>query len=190
MQKLRLFPKVIGIFLNSKHNIFEKNIVNKCFDIEKKHKKGGDNWLSNVYNTDGTLNLYKQKEFKQLLKWIDDRVVDYCKDLKIDGKLKDKKAWFNIYKKGDSQEYHIHKSSSLSAIYYLKGSNKSAKTVFVDFNTIDFRCFEYNEDNSTLWKIPFESGKLIIFKSDTLHCTEKHNETNERITLAINYTLQ
>ena len=189
MQKIRLFPKVIGFFINPNHNKVEKNIVNKCFELEKKYEKGGGNWLSNVYNTSGVIDLYNQKEFKSLLKWIDDRVIDYCKDLKINGKLENKRAWFNIYRQGDLQEYHNHPSSFISVIYYLKGNEKSAKTVFTDFNMINFRCNKYNEDNSSIWKIPFENGKLIIFNSNVIHSVEKHSQNNERITLAINYNL-
>ena len=54
---------------------------------------------------------------------------------------------------------------------------------------VNLKCSEYNEDNSMSWKIPFEKGKLIIFKSNTLHAVEKHNTINERITLAINYNI-
>ena len=63
MQKIRLFPKVIGFFINPNHNKIEKKIVNKCFEIEKKYQRGGENWLSSVYNTSGKIDLYNQKEF-------------------------------------------------------------------------------------------------------------------------------
>ena len=189
MQKIKFFPKVIGFFINPNHNKIQNTITKKCLDIEKEYSKGGDNWLTNVYNTSGKINLYKQKEFKTLLKWIDDRVLDYCKDLNILGTLSNKNAWFNIYRKGDSQEFHNHPSSSLSVIYYVDGDSKSANTVFTDFDMVNLKCSEYNEDNSMSWKIPFEKGKLIIFKSNTLHAVEKHTTINERITLAINYNI-
>ena len=187
MQTVKLFPKVIGYFKNpdlSEHN----NIVKKCYNIKNKISSGGENWLSGVYNTCGKINLYHEKEFKPLLDWIDTQVIEYVDNLKIKFNTGNKEAWFQIYGRGDYQDYHTHPTSNLSAIYFLKGKEKSAPTIFTDFNfsTNYFYIITPTEDNSRDWTIPFKEGVLLIFRSEVPHCVPKNN-TSERITIAINY---
>ena len=122
MQSLKLFPKVIGVFTNPDIS-YHKKIVEKCYHIKKNVSNGGENWLSKVYNVSGKLNLYKEKDFKPLLKWIDEQLVEYTNNLNIDFKPVNKNAWFQIYGNGDYQDYHSHPSSRLSAVYFLKGKN-------------------------------------------------------------------
>ena len=50
-----------------------------------------------------------------------------------------------------------------------------------------FDITEYNEDNSSNWHMPFEEGKLLVFRSDMFHCVEQHMLETDRISLAINY---
>ena len=188
MISLKLFPKILGVFVNQDNKIIKNNLINKCysFDISK-----NENWISKINNSNGLLNLYDIKDFKNLLNWIDTQVSEYCKNLKINPSLKNKYAWFNIYKKYDFQEYHSHPDSNISAIYYLSGDTNSAKTYFIDFEgqkmDYKFNINNYTEDNSSSWDMPFEEGKLIVFRSDMFHCVEKHNLNTDRISLAINY---
>ena len=112
MQTVKLFPKVIGYFKNpdlSEHN----NIVKKCYNIKNKISSGGENWLSGVYNTCGKINLYHEKEFKPLLDWIDTQVIEYVDNLKIKFNTGNKEAWFQIYGRGDYQDYHTHPTSPI-----------------------------------------------------------------------------
>ena len=187
MQTVKLFPKVIGVFKNPNMS-FHQKIVKKCYTIKDKIHSGGENWLSKVYNVSGKLNLYKEKDFKPLLKWIDEKLLEYNHNLNINFKPLNKYAWFQIYNKGDYQDYHSHPTSKLSAIYFLKGKNNSAPVLFTDFNfnTNYFDIIIPTEDNSREWNIPFQEGVLLIFRSEIPHCVPKNN-TSERITIAINY---
>ena len=189
MISLKLFPKILGVFVNQDNKVIKDNLMNKCYSY-KINKN--ENWISKINNSNGILNLYDLKDFKNLLNWIDMKVLEYCKNLKINPSLKEKYAWFNIYKKYDFQEYHSHPDSNVSAIYYLSGDTNSAKTYFIDFEgqkmNHKFNITNYTEDNSSSWGMPFEEGKLIVFRSDMFHCVEKHNLNTDRITLAINYS--
>jgi len=190
MIKIKLFPKIIGFFENKDYKKTQKNLVNICYDINKVTNSGGNNWISKTYNTSGTKNLYNITDFHILLNWIDKKILEYCEELKISIKIKEKNAWFNIYKKNDYQEYHTHPNSKISAIYYLKGEKESSKTYFTDFNfsNIKFDIKEYTEENSYEWSVPFSEGVLLVFRSDLLHCVEKHNLDSDRISIAINYS--
>jgi len=187
MESVRLFPKVIGIFTNPDIS-YHKKIVEKCYRIKKKVSSGGKNWRSNIYNTSGKVNLYTDNDFKPLLKWVDDRLLEYSFNLKIDFKPVNKNAWFQIYSKDDYQDYHSHPTARLSAVYYLKGKANSSPTIFTDFN-FNMNCFSLitpTEDNSREWSIPFQEGVLLIFRSEIPHCVPK-NLNSERISIAINY---
>ena len=187
MESVKLFPKIIGIFKNPNMSSHQK-IVKKCYSIKTKIPSGGDNWLSKVYNVNGKLNLYKEKDFKPLLKWIDEKLLEYTNNLNINFKPLNKYAWFQIYKNGDYQDYHIHPTSKLSAIYFLKGEKNSAPVLFTDFNfnMNYFNLITPTEDNSLEWTIPFQEGVLLIFRSEIQHCVPKNN-TTERISIAVNY---
>tara|TARA_R100000541_G_C1854354_1_gene78171 strand:- start:30 stop:602 length:573 start_codon:yes stop_codon:yes gene_type:complete len=187
MQIVKLFPKIIGVFKNPDTSYHQK-IVKKCYTIKDKTYSGGKNWLSKVYNVSGKLNLYKEKDFKPLLKWIDEQLLEYINNLNINFKPSHKNAWFQIYGNSDYQDYHSHPSSKLSAIYFLKGKNNSAPVLFTDFNfnMNYFNIITPTEDNSCEWNIPFQEGVLLIFRSEIPHCVPKNN-TSERITIAINY---
>ena len=187
MESVRLFPKVIGIFTNPDIS-YHKKIVEKCYRIKKKVSSGGKNWRSNIYNTSGKVNLYTDNDFKPLLKWVDDRLLEYSFNLKIDFKPVNKNAWFQIYSKDDYKDYHSHPTARLSAVYYLKGKANSSPTIFTDFN-FNMNCFSLitpTEDNSREWSIPFQEGVLLIFRSEIPHCVPK-NLNSERISIAINY---
>jgi len=138
--------------------------------------------LFNLYPfQEKVLNLYKEKDFKPLLKWIDEKLLEYTNNLNINFKPLNKYAWFQIYENGDYQEYHIHPTSKLSAIYFLKGKKNSAPVLFTDFNfnMNYFNLITPTEDNSFEWNIPFQEGVLLIFRSEIQHCVP--------ISIAINY---
>ena len=187
MLSVKLFPKIIGIFKNTKTS-FHNKITKKCYVIKKNVSSGGENWLSKVYNVSGKINLYEDKDFKPLLQWIDEKLLEYTSNLNIDFKPINKNAWFQIYNKGDYQDYHTHPNARISAIYYLKGEKNSSPTIFTDFNfnTNYFNIINPTEDNSREWTIPFQEGVLLIFRSEVPHCVPK-NENSERISIAINY---
>ena len=131
MYLTRLFPKVLGTFYNENYNIDKKKLIDNCYDIQKVTKSGGDDWVSkSTYNTIGTKNLYDEPVFENLLMWMDNCIIEYCKSLNFTSNIISKSSWFNIYNKDDYQEYHNHIESEISCIYYLKGDEGSANTIF------------------------------------------------------------
>lgn len=192
MYLTRLFPKVLGTFYNKNYNIKKKKLINCCYNIQKITKSGGDEWISkSTYNTINTKNLYDEIDFKDLLMWIDNCIVEYCKSLNYTSNIISKSSWFNIYRKGDYQEYHNHIETDISCIYYLKGDEGSANTIFTDFDYLKHQISvtKWTPDNSGSFTVNFKEGVLVVFKSDMLHCVEKHNLDTDRITIANNYKL-
>ena len=75
--------------------------------------------------------------------------------------------WFNVYKNGDSQEFHNHARSHVSCIYVAEGQKDDSR---IFFNCSPVPMFPIPIRNSNDWNydqvwFPSEKGLLIIFKS-------------------------
>ena len=179
------FPQNIGHVFNPNHNEIEEQLSNYCLDVKDTDKMAQKNWVSNTYNRD----LAGVEIFNKLNEWVEQEVEAYIKNLNIkDGNINGKKEmWFNIYNKGDFQEYHHH-ASFISCIYFLKSDENDAKVIFkspID----DIINVEYGNLNNPTGTVKFKPnpGKLIIFRSYLNHCVEQKNTDGHRISIAYNY---
>lgn len=191
---LRLFPKLIGVYYFEDHEKYEQKLVSYCDEIQNKYTEtGGKNWVSkSVYNTENIYNLNVDYRFNEVTRFINECTVDYCKELKYNGYLTHTNTFFNIYNKYDYQDWHEHPGTHLSGVYCLSGEKESADLLFTDFNAnkIKIRVGEYTEDNSTIWTEKFEPGKFLVFRSDTLHCVNRHELDTKRYSFATNFIIQ
>ena len=95
-----IFPTVIGTAFNKSQPYIRRVILNRCRKIKETIPSGGANWISTVYNTDGTHLVHEDPEFDSLTKWVYEEVMDYAGRL---GYFKKRFActnsWINYYKK-------------------------------------------------------------------------------------------
>jgi len=190
---IRLFPKLIGVYTFDNHKKYEKDLVLKCDSIQEKGTGvGGENWISqSVYNTENTYNLNTDEDFDPITDFIRSCAIDYCKELNYSGTLNHTNTFFNIYNKYDYQDWHDHPGTHLSGVYCLSGEKGSADIHFTDFNNkLNINVKEFTTDNSTTWKEEFIPGKFLIFRSDLLHCVNRHNLDSKRYSLATNFNVQ
>ena len=184
------FPVNRGYVYNSNHNNIEQKLTDYCLKLKNKTKSGGETWLSKtVYNTSGTLNLIEDQNFKDLNNWVKKMILEYIEKLKMSYKSYNEfEGWFNVYKKGDYQEWHDHTGSVISCIYFLK-SNKDDCRVFFKPRFYDTHNVTYNIDFKPSGFVSYESepGKLLIFRSYLQHYVEQKKNNEDRITLAYNF---
>ena len=189
----RLFPKILGVYTFDNHKKYEKQLVFKCDNIKSKGTlEGGKNWISqSVYNTENTYDVNKDKEFAPITEFLRVCALDYCRELNYDGVLNHTNTFFNIYNKYDYQDWHDHPGTHLSGVYCLSGEKGGADIHFTDFNNrLNINVKEFTTDNSTTWKEEFIPGKFLIFRSDLLHCVNRHNLDSKRYSLATNFNVQ
>tara|TARA_B100000902_G_scaffold87222_1_gene91353 strand:- start:689 stop:1276 length:588 start_codon:yes stop_codon:yes gene_type:complete len=189
----RLFPKIVGVYTFENHNYFENDLVSRCNKIQQEGTGvGGENWISqSVYNTENTYNLNKDENFDPITDFIRNCAIDYCRELNYSGTLNHTNTFFNIYNKYDYQDWHDHPGTHLSGVYCLSGEKGSADIHFTDFNNkLNINVKEFTTDNSTTWKEEFIPGKFLIFKSDLLHCVNRHDLDSKRYSLATNFNIQ
>ena len=189
-----MFNTSIGVVFNTEHDGIEEELKEHCLNIRETVKSGGNDWLAPTYNTSTTNHsVYKDKKFYRLNQWVDNQVQQYIDFLGI--KLRgeryipfEKDGWFNIYEKGDYQEYHNH-PCIISAIYYLSSDRAmNAKTYFKS-PVQEHYPISYDSEYGTSGRATYypERGKLLIFRGFLEHCVEKEESDNIRISLAYNY---
>ena len=163
-------------------------LTNYCFEIMSKARSGGVDWVGGPYNTYGTYDILNDPKFKELNTWVENG-VDYFTTTCGYAKTKPVDAWFNIYSKGDYQEYHVHQNCHFSCIFYLDTKEDDAMTVFhrnpmqMTYWAVDER---KNINTNQVYYEP-KKGVLLIFKSDTLHMVERKETDDIRITVSYNF---
>ncbi len=189
----KYFPTIIGTAINPNHNSVREDIIKKCHDLKNNVASGGENWISNsTYNTIGTHDVFSEPMFSPINDFVIQEVKQYCELLDIRKDFINYKpidSWFNIYDKGDYQEFHHHNNSVLSVVYFLKTSKNSAKIHFKN-PYIDMKAPLYNQYTSdTFERIYFEpvEGLMLIFRGHLEHCVEKQIDEENRISIAYNF---
>tara|TARA_R100001509_G_C4849109_1_gene209430 strand:+ start:437 stop:1021 length:585 start_codon:yes stop_codon:yes gene_type:complete len=185
-----VFPVTIAAIKNKNHKIFQNNLIKECKKIKKQIKKGGNNWSVSTFNTCGSYNLTKNKNFKNLHDWIFKQVTKYAHQIGYENcKIKCLDSWFNIYNKYEYQERHEHLPNDISAVYYLKTPEKSGNIRFYSHEPSGVK-YCYVKNNPLTWKtywIKSEEGLLLIFKSNLMHEVEQNKSSQQKISMALNF---
>ena len=129
----KFFATGIGYSFNEDNKNIKDKLVKRCLEVKEKTKPGGEGWLANkTYNTIHTdYDILKDEVFKDLHKWIFDKVAEYMGSNYIGSNVAPENAWFNVYGKGDFQEFHHHSNTVLSAVYFLYGNENKGSKLFL-----------------------------------------------------------
>ena len=185
------FASVIGFEDNLEHKKTNDLVIKKCYELENL-KSGDSGWVKKTYTTINSHNICKDKTFKKINEFVANAVKNYCLINSYDSKkiqTVPTEGWLNIYKKGDSQEYHTHSRSVISAVYFLKLPKNSSKLYFKPpfVDMIDPDIIEPTFNNMSLIEINPKEGSVIVFRSYLPHMVSQHNNKQERISLAYNF---
>jgi len=196
------FSTFIGQSINPNHKQIENKLVDRCYELQKTIKKGGEGWISDeTYNTDKTYNVSNDINFSEVTDFIQKGVHNYMLQTGIDERWIRKEpydAWFNIYKQNNFQEFHNHSGCAISTIYFVKCDETSAKVIFKNpyqdmMNipqsssiALDNKKKEV-ELSGHIIKFQPVPGLLLVFRSHIEHCVERQKSNTERISLAYNF---
>jgi uncharacterized protein (TIGR02466 family) len=105
--------------------------------------------------------------------------------------------WFNVNKKGDLNVAHDHPGSSLSGVVYLKKPKNSGDIVFerTDMQTWAFPgSIDPSKpgfaDRCSAFTLRTEELDYVIFPSSLRHSVEPNMSNEDRISMAINFSLR
>jgi uncharacterized protein (TIGR02466 family) len=146
---------------------------------------------NNVDSSHQLINIHINDHFKKLFNTILKYTKSFLKETGYDNieNTKINNSWFNISKKNDYLQKHIHKGSLISGVFYIK-SNKNDTINFFDNNdmTVDSeRCTEISL-SSTAFSFDCVPGRLLLFKSSLEHGTPKQT-SKEKIVISFNINI-
>ena len=187
------FSTPIGIVDSPK----KYELTEYCIELMSKVKPGGEGWVGRPYTTFRTsYNILEDPKFKELNTWVHNSVNEFINTCGF-AKVSAISGWFNFYKKGEYQEYHTHPSSHFSCIYYLDTQENDAKTIFhrpphqLIYNPKENISFSPTTLQNSIYldSVHYNpiKGRLLIFKSDTLHMVQQKESENIRITISYNF---
>ena len=165
---LKKFKKEILQF-KSKNNSFNKSSY------------GG--WQSNRFKK-------IPKNFINIFNKININVENIEKNLYLSKRLKLKNLWYNVNNLGSFNRPHEHFGDVISGVYYISIPKNSGSIVFLNENLdLYYRdnIKNFNEYNSSIWKIEPEENKCILFPSYLKHYVEPNLNKKERISISFNY---
>lgn len=187
-----IFPTSLYIKKNILHDADLKKIQNKILQIEKNIYSGGKNWFTDVKNSLDTYDLKNDDSFMPLLKEVTLCVNEFNSMMGSTHLYECKDFWFNVYEKGDYQEFHVHSNNTYSAVFFAMCDKNSSPLVLQNpayyYNMLPIKDIEnYNILSAQTTNILPEENVLVIFRSYLQHMVPKHNSDNKRITLAFNF---
>ena len=163
----------------------------RILDMQKNIPSGGVEWEGKTYTTHNTFNLLEDETFAPLFEAVQLHINSFTKEHNSDFLYKCDSAWANINNPGTYQEYHTHPNSVFSCVYYPKVPEGSGKIVFENPNSPDmFPIRGINQPNNLTFeniKWSTQPGTLLIFRSYLRHCVQQGNNTEPRISIALNY---
>jgi uncharacterized protein (TIGR02466 family) len=139
-----------------------------------------------VKSNHGNSNLLEIDELKPLWEAIADHsqwFVGYMGYLNFELQLVN--AWANISTKGDYLFPHTHPGSLISGAFYLK-SSPADNILFMDQESSLMRPSHPHEMTWNKVTYQCQPGRLLLFKSDTLHGVTRQQDEEEKIVISFN----
>lgn len=184
MEVYQLFPTAVGKFDYT-------NITKKEIDYVTNKLKYGKN-AGNTISEDK--DVLEHKPMKKIKNFINESVQTYFKTIyNSDPKIQIEItiSWTNITHKGEWHHKHAHPNSFLSGVFYLQTSDTDKIHFFKNtYHHLDPNPVEFNMYNSGTWWYPAETGRLLIFPSETQHEVYIVEHENPRISLSFNTWLR
>ena len=149
-------------------------------------------WLCDLitsYASNPNLHYFEEFSFLKIL--LQEKAREYADFVKFDFSRHDlnlENMWFNIYRKGHSQEKHDHGRSFLSCAYIMEAPENCADFVFYNPTPDGLISYpSYEETNLLIYPVKAETNKLIMFPGWLEHGV-RLNKTNEpRISISANW---
>ena len=182
------FPTVIYTCENLLSEEEREAIEKEIYKIDKKIPKEQNNWVSDVKNTQNTYNILKNPVCLKLRSAIESCVSIFAKELGSTGSYTADDSWYNLYEKGDYQEYHLHANSIFSAVYFVTNPPGGGALVFENPNDAMISLKNHTPNPLSFGNCDYNmpANSLIVFRSSLRHCVRRCTNEIPRITIATN----
>ena len=129
--------------------------------------------------------------FSDFILEIEKQANNFAKEIEINQSLKLTNLWININGYKDFNLRHTHESSIISGVFYVKVPDKSGKITFYhpafklmmrEWNVN----LKHNHYTSSVWSIPPQKGRLLLFPSWLEHEVSPNLSQESRISISFN----
>jgi len=170
----------------------KKILYNKVLE-QKSCINNDSNWNCNTIHSLGKIDLRDDPVFFKINEKITECVNQFSCFFNSEYEYKINSCWFNIAEKNTFQEYHIHKDSVFSAVYYLSCPSGSGEIVFQNPNDrLDMKSIpnivDTNRFNCSYHYYSPNENSLLIFRSYLYHMVRIGKNEDPRISLAYNFS--
>ena len=193
-QLLEFFPIPVLYSEYEKAEEFKKEIIPSFHEYEKNNPL-----LDQKYSNQGYTSFFTScqdilsvnKKCKDLVKFINEQVLDMHIHMDLEGVPFLQNSWFSINRKHSFHERHHHLPSIYSGVYYVQSQEDDASLLFVNQNLDNnwpyVRKKNSNNYNEQSVSVVARTGVLWIFPSFAWHKVAEQLTNNERITIAFNF---
>ena len=168
---------------------------NKLFDKAMEIKTvmpNGTQWACDTYNSLGSYDLERDKDYNTVVELAKDYVKAFCLQYGLTSpNVKCNDSWVNVSDPGAFQEYHLHPNNHFSAVYYVRVPENSGDLLLRSAETqTDMFPLPLGQEttftNKTYQVTPRE-GMIVIFRSNVLHMVTKNLSDEPRVSVAMNF---
>ena len=176
-------------------DIYLKDLYEHVLDVKRKGQYGlfltnRGGWHSKIFTERNIFN-------RQLFDNIDLMVEEVKNQTGLNMDLKLDNYWYNINQSGSYHIPHNHVTLKnriiVSGVFYIQTTSDSGNLVFRRNDPLVSLVFDekhtnnFNEYNSTTWKVEPINNYCILFPSYLEHYVEPNNSNENRISMSFNY---
>lgn len=178
------------------HNLFPTPVVqyhlheitlNEMNEVEEYSKDTRRNSGNKTSKETYVLN----KGLSRIREFIETCVKDYTDNVICPGpeiKFEITQSWLNYSNPGESHHKHRHANSVVSGVFYFEADPDTDAIHFDNEmpGTISIPPTNFNIYNSRSWRLPVQTGDLVLFPSHLIHYVKPVEGDKQRISLAFN----
>ncbi|HAA94017.1 MAG TPA: hypothetical protein DCS82_11460 [Rhodospirillaceae bacterium] len=193
-----LFPTLIQVTEHPDAQAFNARLMAEIETIRKTVPNGKPgNWSCDHYTTmTNEGRLHQRPGFEEFADFAMACAQHYGDIMRYhygDKELQLNDCWLNIYGAGHSQDIHNHPNHVLSGVYFVKVPEGAASLLFYSphYKTmIRPAISEETPVNCMDMPYPPAAGDFVLFESATKHSVPFNEVEGDRITLAVNFSLE
>jgi uncharacterized protein (TIGR02466 family) len=196
LEILPLFPSLLIIKKNLLTEEENTKLVELCYNLKKEYPSRKDGWMSKEKSPNNTYdqhNIAEDQRFIFFTSKVNDSLSNSLEFMEDGSKIHCLTAWANIYQEGNFQESHSHSLPSIySCVFFPKVPQNSGAIVFESpfyFPNFDAHIIKRNIYNSEIFYHEPIENSLIIFRSNLRHFVLPGKNIDDRISIALNYTV-
>jgi uncharacterized protein (TIGR02466 family) len=174
--------------------LYRTNLERNLSSEEKKFvEENFENTTVNLGKNSISNNTYilNESKFKNLKDFFVTHINKYFEEvLSIKNNLQPyiTQSWINYNNKDQEHHIHVHPNSVISGVFYINSHIENDSIYFkrdddqIFFNQIK----QYNKYNCNEFRIPVETGLLLLFPSNLKHFVKRNDKNYTRISLSFN----